>query len=207
MRLVGFVCRLFYFIYPYSISLCWRRFKNYLFTMWVKNAFGEAKDVHFSSPAFFVGPQSVFIGKGTHFHPFLELCAWNEYKGLSYTPMIIIGSKCSFGRYNHITCINGIRIGDGFLSGRNVTISDNNHGNTEYESMLIPPYERKLISKGPIVIGNNVWVGDKVTILGGVTIGDGAIIAANSVVTKDIPPLSIVGGIPAKIIKIIKKDQ
>ena len=56
-------------------------------------------------------------------------------------------------------------------------------------------------SKGPVIIGNDVWVGDRVTILSGVKIGDGAIIAAGSIVTDDVPPYTVVGGIPAKIIK------
>lgn len=75
---------------------------------------------------------------------------------------------------------------------------DNDHGNTNKESLMIPPIERKLVSKGPIVIGNHVWIGDKVTILSGVTIGEGAVIAANAVVTKDVPAYSVVVGNPAK---------
>jgi virginiamycin A acetyltransferase len=57
------------------------------------------------------------------------------------------------------------------------------------------------ISKGPVNIGNDVWIGTQSTILTGVTIGDGAIIAANSVVSKDVPPYAIVGGTPAKVLK------
>lgn len=62
--------------------------------------------------------------------------------------------------------------------------------------MTIPIY-----SKGAIVIGDNVWIGEKAAILAGVTIGEGAIIGANAVVTKNIPPYSIAAGIPARIIK------
>ena len=57
------------------------------------------------------------------------------------------------------------------------------------------------MSKGPITIGKNVWIGDKATILPGVTIGDGAVIAANAVVTKNVSAYNIVGGNPARIIK------
>ena len=66
------------------------------------------------------------------------------------------------------------------------------------------PIKRDIVSKGAVIIGKNVWVGDKVSIMPNVRIGDGAIIAANSVVTKDVPPYSIVGGNPAKVIKEIK---
>ena len=62
-----------------------------------------------------------------------------------------------------------------------------------------PPIKRKIYSKGPVIIGKNVWIGDKATTLPGVTIGDGAVIGANTVVTKDVPPFCIVVGNPATI--------
>ncbi len=64
---------------------------------------------------------------------------------------------------------------------------------------------RPVKSKGSIVIGDNVWIGDKATILPGVIIGDGAVIAANAVVSKDVPAYCVAGGNPAKIIKQAKK--
>ena len=87
------------------------------------------------------------------------------------------------------------------MTGRWVTITDNGHGKTDFDNLKIQPDKRKLYTKGPVVIGNNVWMGDKVTILPGVTIGNGSVIAANSVVTKDIPSFSVAAGNPAKIIK------
>lgn len=66
---------------------------------------------------------------------------------------------------------------------------------------LPPPISRKLHSKGPIAIGDNVWIGDKATILSGVTIGDGAVVAANAVVTRDVPAYSVVAGNPARVVK------
>lgn len=59
----------------------------------------------------------------------------------------------------------------------------------------------RFINRQPVIIGNDVWIGINCGIMGGVTIGDGAIIATSSIVTKDVPPYSIVGGIPAKVIK------
>lgn len=70
--------------------------------------------------------------------------------------------------------------------------------------MHIQPTQRKLYSKGPVVIGNNVWIGDKVTILPGITISDGAVIGANAVVNKDIPPYSLAVGNPIKIVSLSK---
>ena len=86
------------------------------------------------------------------------------------------------------------------LTGKWVTITDNSHGETDKDTLGMRPQKRTITSKGPVVIGNNVWIGDKATILPGVIIGDGAVIAANAVVTKDVPAYSVVGGNRAKII-------
>lgn len=117
------------------------------------------------------------------------------------SPHINIGNHCHFGIRNHITCINNITIGDNLLTGGYVLISDNAHGTVDKNMLNIPPFDRPLVSKGGVTIGNNVWIGDKVSILAGVHIGDNAIIGANSVVTKDIPANSVAVGIPARIIK------
>lgn len=133
------------------------------------------------------------------------LTAYDRASGYIFTPEIIIGDNCNIGEYCHITAIHSIVIGNGVLTGRWVTITDNSHGQTTYQNLQLPPLKRQPFSKGKVIIGNNVWIGDKATILPGVTIGDGAIIGAGSVVTKDVPPFSVVVGNPAKIIKIIKR--
>ena len=69
-----------------------------------------------------------------------------------------------------------------------------------------PLLKRELDIKGPVIIGDNVWIGDKVSILSNVTIGKGSVIACNAVVTKDVPPYSVVGGVPAKVIKQISPN-
>lgn len=113
---------------------------------------------------------------------------------------IIIGDNCSLGDYIHITAVKCVSIGSGCLTGRFVLITDNSHGKTDMDTLHIQPTKRKIVSKGPVHIGNNVWIGDKVTILSGVTIGDGAVIAANAVVSHDVPPYTVVAGVPAKVI-------
>lgn len=144
------------------------------------------------------GDKYIEVGDSCYFNYGTFLTA---YKVLEKKPTIVIGKNCSFGQYNHITCINQITVGDNCLTGKWVTITDNSHGEIDKCSLEVSPLNRKLSSKGSVNIGSNVWIGDKVTILPGVTIGDCSVIAANSVVTKDIPPLCVVGGNPAKIIK------
>ncbi|MBF0751082.1 acetyltransferase [Rodentibacter genomosp. 1] len=89
----------------------------------------------------------------------------------------------------------GIFIGDGTMIGMNVNIATLNHGLTVET--------RGTTYAAPIHIGRNVWIGSNATILAGVSIGDNAVIAAGAVVTKNVPTNSVVGGVPAKVIKMI----
>ena len=89
----------------------------------------------------------------------------------------------------------GITIDEGALIGHNVVLATINHD--------LDPAKRQSMSYAPIHIGKNVWI-----VLAGVTIGDGAVVAAGAVVTKDVEPNTIVGGVPAKVIKKIEiKDR
>lgn len=150
-------------------------------------------------------PQCISVGSNVKIQEHHYLTAWPSSENKDKV-LITIGDNCMIGAYNHITAINKITIGDGLLTGKWVTITDNSHGETDYASLCIPPTKRPMTSKGPVTIGNNVWIGDKATILAGVTIGDGAVIAANSVVTKDVPAYSVVAGVPAKLIKENKQE-
>ena len=164
--------------------------------------FPHAKDIVFPNDLTSLGEEYIYIGEGTHIGEHCILTAWERTcAGGDFHPEIRIGKNCSIGEYNHITSTNRIVIGDNLLTGRWVTITDNSHGETDYATLQIPPILRIVTSKGPVVIGNNVWIGDKATILPGVTIGDGVVVAANSVVTKDVPEYCVVAGNPAKIIK------
>lgn len=145
----------------------------------------------------------VHLGANVSFGDNVYLTAWKSGGASLGNPYLKIEDNCHFGAYNHITCANKVVIGEFCLTGKWVTITDNSHGETDYDSLLLPPKQRKITTKGPVVIGKNVWIGDKATILPGVTIGDGAVIAASAVVTKDVPAYSVVGGNPAKIIKSV----
>ena len=116
---------------------------------------------------------------------------------------ISLGENVFIGRNIVLTAWTGYRV----LIGRRVLITDNSHGQCIYEDLLIEPLNRDLYSKGGIVIDDHVWIGEKATILSGVHIGKGAVVAANAVVTKDISAYTVVAGCPAKIVKILNNNN
>jgi len=148
-------------------------------------------------------PQYISIGKNFGAVCNLRIEAWDEYMGELFSPEIVIGDNVNMNNDIHIGCINKIIIGDNVLMASRIFISDHFHGSITEEDLNTNPAQRRLFSKGPVVIGNNVWIGEGVCIMPGVTIGHNAILGANTVVTKDIPANAVVGGIPAKIIKYI----
>ena len=190
--------------YPYSLSERLRWCRDTLYTMWVRNFIGHVGNHSIISEPCSLqggGQRNISIGGYTIIQSHSILGCWEKYGDQRFTPSITIGNHCSIGEYNHITACNKITIGDGILTGRYVYIGDNSHGGLSEEEALVYPAQRKLVSKGEISIGQNVWIGDKVTILAGVSIGDNVIVAANAVVTKDIPSNCVAAGVPAKVIK------
>ncbi len=111
---------------------------------------------------------------------------------------LVIGSNAYIGPDSYIHAGGGVEIGNGTIIGPKVKIWSVNH---DYNTFEILPYT-KTILKNPVQIGKGCWIGLDVKICPNVTIGDGVVIAMGSVVTKDIPSFSIVGGNPAKILKI-----
>ena len=117
---------------------------------------------------------------------------------------VVAGTNCSFQPgtmivgYGSVNEPNGlITIGNDVRIANNVVMIARNHN---YEDPSIPICKQGCTDK-PITIGNDVWIGSRVNITCGVTIGDGCVIGAGSVVTKDIPPYSVAVGVPAKVIK------
>lgn len=149
-------------------------------------------------------PQYIDIGENFVALERFRIEAWDQYRGQKFSPSIKIGNNVSFNTDIHIGAINAIEIGDNCLFASRIYITDHYHGDTSAEMVKLAPKDRPLISKGPVIIKDNVWVGEGVAIMANVTIGENSIIAANAVVTKDVPPNAVVGGVPAKIIKYIQ---
>lgn len=150
----------------------------------------------------FLNPQFVSIGDNFVGGHNLKIHVFYRPEIGDY-PKINIGSNVTFTENIYISCLNSITIGNGVLCGGNVFITDNFHGKNIKEELGTIPNERTLYSKGPVIIGNNVWIGHNVSIMPNVVIGDNCVIGANAVVTKNIPSNCIVAGVPAHVIKII----
>lgn len=193
-------------IYPPRLSRLIFLAKCRVYTGWCSRQFSIVGRNCCFYPCFrrLLGAKYISIGNNVRIENNVQLTAWDRYRDQRFTPAIEIGDGCSIGEDNHITAINKIIIGRNVLTGKKVLITDNSHGSIELSEVTIPPRERILLSKGPVVIGDNVWIGEKASILPGVTIGAGCIIAANSVVTKDIPANCVYGGNPGRIIKELK---
>ncbi len=108
---------------------------------------------------------------------------------------IVLHQRVYINRYTMLDASELIEIGPGTMIGPHSYITDHDHGTS-----LALPIHKQPLSGSPTRIGADVWIGANVTILKGVTVGDQAIIAAGAVVTKDVAPRAIVGGIPAKVI-------
>ena len=203
--LLSFIMRLWSYIYTYRMSQWLKNKRDVFYTLWIRNFLGEVGEnssFHYPLRLQGGGSRRKRNKKRTSIQAYSILGAWERYgQDEHYEPEIIIGNDCNIGEFCHITAINKITIGDGLLTGRFVYIGDNAHGGLSLEEADTPPSRRHLTSKGEIKIGRNVWIGDKVSIFGGVTIGDNVIIGAGSIVTHDIPSNSMAAGAPAMVVK------
>lgn len=211
--LLNIICGLWSKVYAYRMSVWLKNLRDKVYTAWIRNFIGELGEgsaIGYPCSLQGGGHLRVRIGSHTTVQSHGILGCWERYCAMEsdgseikqrFEPEILIGNNCTIGEYTQITAINKISIGDGMLTGRYVYIGDNAHGGLSWDESKIRPLRRQLTSKGEVKIGRNVWIGDKATILAGVTIGDNVIVGANSVVTNDIPSNTMVAGAPARIIK------
>lgn len=114
-------------------------------------------------------------------------------KNITFGENVFVNASC------HFQDQGGITIGDNVLIGHQVVLASLNHD-------MRPKYRENLYP-GEIIIKDDAWIGSNATVIKGITIGEGSVVAAGSVVTKNVPPYTIVGGNPAKVIKEIETDE
>jgi lipopolysaccharide O-acetyltransferase len=137
-------------------------------------------------------------------------CKIEAYPYLNQGKIIKFGKNVRINNFSHISGICSIAIGDNVLMASRIYISDLNHGSYNGDENDSDPesiFDKRLVTGKPIVIEDNVWLGESVSVLSGVTIGRCSVIGSNSVVTKNIPPYTIAVGTPAKPIKRFDFDN
>lgn len=199
------IYKLLHTLFPPCIAYLPGRLFRRIYSEWVKYEFHSCgtgcffgKFIKLRGAKYVDIANRVTLGQG------LVLEAFDKYRDECFKPTIKIGNDVNIGDFSHLSCINGIVIKDNVRMGRKVFITDNAHGASDRSLLDMRPNLRPLASKGPVVVEENVWIGEMVSIMPGVTIGRGAIVGANAVVTKDVPPYSLVAGNPAKVIKMIE---
>jgi acetyltransferase-like isoleucine patch superfamily enzyme len=113
---------------------------------------------------------------------------------------MVIGNNSAFGDFTHFGAPGGIVIGNDVIAGSYVSFHSENHVFSDTSTLI---REQGVTSKG-IIIGNNVWIGAKVTFLDGAKVGDNCVVAAGAVVNDQFPNNVVIGGVPAKILKEIQ---
>lgn len=197
---LGLLCS---YLFPFGIMPKLRALRSHFYTGMISRRFASiGSNSLIAHPVQKIsGHQYISVGEGTQIAHHATLTAWPSEEHPS--PELRIGAHGCLNAYIHISAANCIKIGDNLLTGSNVLIVDNAHGASRRTLMDLHPIARPLSSKGAVTIGNNVWLGNNVCVMPGVTIGDGVIVAANSVVTHDIPSYSVAAGVPARVVKTI----
>jgi len=150
---------------------------------------------------------AIRVGNNTHLK--------GELLTFAHGGEISIGEYCYVGEQSHIWSAAHISIGDRVLISHNVNIFDSlthpvnpRERHRHYREIITSGHPVSIdLGEAPVCIRNDVWIGCLSIVLGGVTIGEGAIVGAGSVVSKDVPPFTIVAGNPAKFVRELSPDE
>lgn len=150
----------------------------------------KVPDIYFQGSPKIVNRNGIFFGRNFQCGKGAWIEAVDDVRNASVKlEMIVIGDNFTASEYLHLAAAKSVSIGHNVLIGSHVLITDHSHGSygSSGDDPGTPPNSRKLAIRGPVIIGNNVWICDGAKILSGVTIGNGAVIAANSVVRENVP--------------------
>ncbi len=181
-----------------------RRLRRKLYNRLLGMKLKGVRKLNIDPSAQILGLDHISIGHSFRAGLHLRLEAITRYDGLTLDPQIVIKDGVEIHDFVHIGATRYIEIGNNVLIASKVYISDHSHGLYSGDDQSDPetaPARRPLDATRRVIIEDNVWLGEFVSVLPGVTIGRGSIIGANSVVTRDIPPHCIAVGTPARVVK------
>jgi lipopolysaccharide O-acetyltransferase len=187
-----------------TLRAAYNRLLRTIFNAAIARKLNGADNISIKPNAVLSGLSHISIGKNFIAGDFFKLEAVTAFQGQQFAPRIVIKDNVSINDFVHIGATNYIEIGNNVLMASKIFISDHNHGLYRGAGQArpdTPPAERELTNNQQVIIGDNVWLGEFVSILPGSVIGAGAIIGSNSVVSGTIPPETIAVGAPAKVVK------
>lgn len=199
-KIINVIVKIFFLIFNKAFNFL-KIVKDIFYSSWVKNYFNSCGSNFNIKSATIKGGNYMHIGNNFTGIYGLRFECWDSFNEDKFKPQLNIGNCVSMNNNIHIGCIDKITIGNNVLLASNIFITDHFHGYVDERDLGIPPHLRPLNSKGPVIIEDNVWIGENVTIMPNVTIGSGCIIGANSVVTRSFGSNSVLGGVPAKLIR------
>lgn len=164
-----------------------RNLQNIHFSPWVRIEDG----VHLNG----LGRGKIELGRHVRIGAYSRLIISTTLNNLGN--FIKIGNNVGLGEFAYLGGAGGLEIGDDCIIGQYFSCHPENHVYDDPSKLI----RLQGVTRKGIKIGKNCWIGSKVTILDGVTIGDNCVIAAGAVVTKSMPPNSVIGGVPAKVLK------
>jgi acetyltransferase-like isoleucine patch superfamily enzyme len=148
-----------------------------------------------------IGKLPIQLGNNVRIGAFSRLIISTSFNNIGH--FIKIGNNVGLGEFAYLGGAGGLEIGDDCIIGQYFSCHPENH---QFSDLKKPIRIQGVTRKG-IKIGSNCWIGAKVTILDGVTIGNNCIIAAGAVVNKNMPSGSLIGGVPAKVLKMIDENE
>jgi acetyltransferase-like isoleucine patch superfamily enzyme len=157
---------------------------------------GQFSGVHL--PRRVEGARYIEIGCRVYVRSYSTLLAISRHETDSYRPSIVIGDDVYIGRFVYLGAIDSINIGSGSVLSEHVYITDLSHGFDPNAGAIM---NQRLVSKGPVKIGAHCFLGYRVAVMPGVVLGDHCVVGTNSVVTRSFPSYSMIGGVPARLLR------
>ena len=158
----------------------------------------KAKGLMISEGVRFHGKKSIKIGDNVSIDARAEFFPSDGGAQESSDFKIIVGDNVHIGAYNRFASVNKVEIEEDVLFAAFVHVTDHSH---EFRDIELPIRNQGVFTKGDVKICKGAWLGLRCSILSGVTIGQNAVVAAGAIVTKDVPPYSVVAGCPARVIQ------
>ncbi len=181
-----------------------RRAHQAAFLWWWRRRIGAHRFARFGRRSLVVAPRGILsphrieIGDDVMIHERAMFSVVESFRGRDHEPHLRIGNGTNIGPGIWISCVGEIEIGEHNLMGHNILIADSYH---EYHDPDTPIIEQPMAEPEGVTIGPGCVIGPHVAILAGVTVGGNTFVAANAVVTRSVPPNSVVVGNPARVIR------